>query len=242
MIRKNSVFNQKILLKGLFQYRERVMDMIDEFINAAKEGLTEDIEKMLKEHPELLHAVKDNGESPLLAALYHGKQTVVQQLLAYGAAISLHEACALGDVDTVKYLVLEESAPISEYSFDGWTPLHLASFFGGYEAALFLIEQGADVNAISSNNLKNRPIHAATAGRKFPLVELLLMHQADPNLKQDGGWTPLIQAVHNFDKDMVKLLLSHGADSSISNDKGHTAIDVAAEKEYEDILELLERK
>lgn len=216
--------------------------MIDEFINAAKEGLTEDIERMLKEHPELLHAVRDNGESPLIAALYHGKQTVVQQLLAFGAAISLHEACALGDVDTVKYLILEESAPISEYSFDGWTPLHLAAFFGGYETAQFLIEQGADVNAISSNKLNNRPIHAATAGRKFALVELLLEHQADPNVKQDGGWTPLIQAVHNFDKDMIQLLLDHGAVPELTNDKGQTAIQIAEEKEYEDIIELLKSK
>lgn len=222
--------------------KESRMVMIDELINAAKEGLTEDIEKILQAHPNLLHAIRDNGESPLIAALYHGKQTVVQQLLGFGVAISLHEAAALGDTDTVKYLVLEEKAPMNEYSYDGWTPLHLASFFGGYETAQFLIEQGADVNAVSLNKQNNTPIHAATAGRKYPLVKLLLEHQSDPNVKQNGGWTPLIQAVHNFDKAMIELLLNHGANPHLTNETGQTAINIAVEKEYEDIVELLESK
>lgn len=215
--------------------------MIDTFINAAKEGLTEDIEQLLKEQPDLLHATRENGESPLLAALYHGKQNVVQQLLSFGVAISIHEAAAIGDMETVEFLLKEHKVSISEHSFDGWTPLHLASFFGNYEMSKFLIEQGADVNARSLNKLTNMPIHAAVAGRKYPLVQLLLENKADPNVQQQDGWTPLHQSVSNFDIQMTELLLNNGANVRISLENGRTPLDIAEEKEFEDILTLLKQ-
>lgn len=216
--------------------------MIEEFINAAQEGDTEEMDRMLKDDPKLLYAMKDNGETPVMAALYHGKQNVIQYLLEFGIPITLHEAVALGDVETMLYLINEEKVSIMDYSYDGWTPLHLAAFFGGYEIAEILIQRGADVNAISDNKLASRPIHAATAGRKYPIVELLLKHQADPNLQQEGGWTPLHQAVQNYDDDMIRLLLDHGADPKIAREDGYTAMRIAEELEYEEIVKQLRQE
>lgn len=209
--------------------------MIDQFIEAAKEGLTEDIEQLLKQDPELLQGMRENGETPLIVALYHGKQAVVQQLISYGVAISAHEAAAIGELETLQFLLNEKPSLISECSYDGWTPLHLSAFFGSYETAEFLIQQGANVNAISTNNNQNYPLHAAAAGRKYPLVKLLLEHGANVNAQQMGGWTALHQAVENYDIEMVNLLLAFGADREIVQDNGETPIHIAEKKEYEEI-------
>ncbi len=209
--------------------------MIDQFIEAAKEGLTEDIEQMLKQDPALLQGMRENGETPLIVALYHGKQAVVQQLISYGVAISAHEAAAIGELETLQFLLNERPSLISEYSFDGWTPLHLSAFFGSYETAEFLIQQGANVNAISTNNTQNHPLHAAAAGRKYHVMKLLLEHGAHANAQQIDGWTALHQAVENYDVEMVNLLLEFGANGEIARDNGETPIHVAQKKEYEEI-------
>lgn len=216
--------------------------MIDEYFEAVKTGQIQDVENMLKDNPDLLQSVRANGETPLMVALYHGKTNIVQQLLSYGVAISFHEAAAIGDVDTMEFLLDEHHVPINDFSFDGWTPLHLSAFFGHFETAKYLINHGADVNAKSTNSSANMPIHAAVAGRKFPLVQLLLEHQADPNVKQEGGWTPLHQAVQQFDKSMVELLLDHGADPNIQRDNGQTPLTIAEERDYEEIAVLLKNK
>lgn len=213
--------------------------MIDDLIKAAEEGSTEQIEQFLQAEPELLHAIKETGETPMMAAIYHGKQLVVQQLLTYGVALSIFEAAAIGEVEVVRYL-LSEGAGVNDYSYDGWTPLHLASFFGMYDAAVCLIEHGADVNAISENSQRNRPIHAAAAGRKYPLVKLLLDHGADPNAQQAEGWTPLLLAVNNFDEEMTSLLLDSGADTEIANKAGLTPLSLAKERQFERIAQQLE--
>lgn len=212
---------------------------VAQFINAVKEGLTEDVERMLQEQPDLLHVIDADGETPLMAAVYYGKQHIVQQLLTYGVAVSLHEAVAIGDLEAVEYLVLEASVSPTSYSYDGWTPLHLAAFFGHLEVAQFLLTQEVDVNMLSTNPQNNAPIHAATAGRKLPLVQLLLEHGANPNLKQSKGWTPLLQAVHNFDLTLCDLLLEHGADATIANDDGVTALAYAEQQGYDDLVQRL---
>lgn len=213
--------------------------MIEQFIYAVKEGLSEHIEQMLRDDPELINAITANGETPLMTAIYYGKRDIVQQLLTYGVPVSLHEAVALGDVETMMYLI-GEGATVHEMSYDGWTPLHLASFFGSYEAALLLIERGADVNAVSTNNQRNMPIHAAAAGRKYQLVKLLLEHGAEVNARQADGWTPLLLAVNNYDFEMSKLLVSYKADANIANTSGQTPLNLAKDKHYDNILLMLE--
>jgi ankyrin repeat protein len=73
----------------------------------------------------------------------------------------------------------------------GFTPLHCAAGHGFYEEApeivALLIQHGADVNA-RSTELGFVPLHEATGSR---VIELLLIHGADPSITNNRGLTPL---------------------------------------------------
>lgn len=214
--------------------------MIEQLMEAARSGDTDTLQMLLEKHPDQVNARMPSGEGPLIAALYYGKQRAVQCLLDLGVSVTIHEAAALGDDETIAYMLDLEPRLISEISFDGWTPLHLACFFGGYEAAQLLIDRGADIHVRSTNNMANTPLHAAAASKRTALVLLLLERGADPNAQQRGGWTALHQAVNNYDSGMAELLLKFGADPLIVEDGGHTAAQLAAHKGYSEIAALLD--
>ncbi len=75
------------------------------------------------------------------------------------------------------------------------------------------MNRGANVDARSTNAMKNTPLHAAVAGRKADAMsQCLLERGADVNARQHGGWTALQGAAQAGDREIVKLLLANGAD------------------------------
>ena len=81
-----------------------------------------------------------------------------------GAALTIFEASAAGEVERVERL-LSQSEPSGGYSGDGWTPLHLAAFFGHARIIELLLAHRADVTARSRNSNGNTALHAALAGQ-----------------------------------------------------------------------------
>ena len=131
-----------------------------------------------------------------MAALYRGRHDVVAALIDAGAEVDVFAASATGRVDDLRSL-LSADGPAGRYSYDGWTPLHLASFFGQLEAARLLLGAGAEVNAVSHNSLTNTSLHAATAGKHSDVALLLLDHGATTDAVDAGGYTPQQIATQN---------------------------------------------
>ena len=153
----------------------------------------------------------------------------------------LADAAEAGDAPLVHQLLHRDAAAIDLPRQDGWTPLHLAAFYGRLEVAELLVSHGADVNVMSTNAMANRPLHAAVAGRHLPVVELLLGHGADASASQHGGWTPLQGAAQHGDLAIVAALLSHGADPAARSDDGRNASDLALAGGHSEVVELLSR-
>jgi ankyrin repeat protein len=166
---------------------------------------SDDFAELLREHPEFVSATDEHGVSALLLTLYHRRPEARDALLAAGAPVGPLEAAALGDVEKLA------GADLSVRGGDGFTPLHLAAFFGGAEAVKAILATGADPDADADNTFKVRPIHSAVAVRDHASAQALLEAGADPNVEQQGGYTPLDAALQHEDTEMEALLRRHGA-------------------------------
>ena len=182
---------------------------------AAGEG--DRLRTLLEAHPDLVNARNDSGDSLLLTAAYTGRKELFELLLEKGAGVNVFEASALGLSDRVGEFLGADPSLANAYSHDGWTPLHLASFFGRKEVASVLLAHGADVNARSRSTRfakENTPLHAAAANKQVALAELLLAHGADVNAKDGSGFTPLALAANGKNDLLVVILLEKGAQVS----------------------------
>jgi uncharacterized protein len=206
--------------------------MPNELFDAIEQGDQRRAFELLDRSPELAAQRDDSGLSALLFALYHGREEVARAVRAVKAGLDVHEAAAIGDVDRLRVLLQEDPALVSAWSADGFTPLHYAAFFGRRDAALLLVEHGADLEAPARNEQfapHARPLHSAAAAGQHDLVALLLDAGADPNARQHGGYTPLLEAAQRGDAELAELLLDSGANPSAKLEDGRSAEQLARE-------------
>src|SRR5262245_37312444 len=211
------------------------------FIDAIKAGEYERVKAMVSADPTLIDARGRTGESAILTAVYYRQKEIVNLLVARGASLSLFEAAAAGEVERAERLVDADPSTVNAYSADGWTPLHLAAFFGHAKIAELLLNSAADVAARSRNANGNTPLHAALAGNHKMVAGLLIGHGADVNASDKEGWRPLHLAAHSNNVDAIKALIAQGADVAAQNGAGLTPLSLAQEKNHREAAALLRR-
>jgi uncharacterized protein len=210
-------------------------------IDAIKAGEFERVKAMVSADPALIDARSRTGDSAILTAVYHRQKEIVNLLVARGAAMTVGEASAAGEIERVEHLVGADPASVRSYSADGWTPLHLAAFFGHAKVVEFLIARGAEVSAASRNATGNSPLHAALAGNHQFVAGLIVGAGGDVNAADRAGWRPLHIAAANNNLDGMKALIAQGADVSAANGDGQTALAIAQEKNQREAAALLRR-
>lgn len=204
-----------------------------EFFEMIKEGDTVKVEALLKHNPQLANARNEGGISALLFAVYYGKADIADVLLENGAMVDIFEACAVGARDKVIKLLALDPYLLNSYSHDGWTPLHMAVFFGHIDLVRFLLDAGADIDALSKNGQDLTPLHSALANPHHAKVSLLLIEKgADITLAQSEGYTPLHYAAANGTDDVVIHLLAMNANRSAKTKDGKTPLDLARERKH----------
>ena len=116
----------------------------------------------------------------------------------------LHRAAAEGDLQEMRRL-LDVGYQLDRFDDLGRAPLHYAVEGEHYKAAKWLIEQGAKVNANDEATIGETPL-ALAVQRDYPeMVELLLAHDADPDIT---GWmanTARMRASRRTDDDGKKI-------------------------------------
>jgi ankyrin repeat protein len=151
---------------------------------------------------------------PILGALYKGERDHAQELAAEAESLDAFEAAALGEAARLEELLREDPELARGWSTDGFTALHYAAFFGSAEAVRALVAAGADLEARSTNQEfapEATPLHSAVAAGRMDNAEVLLEAGANPNARQHGGFTPLMEAEQRGDLDLAELLIRHGA-------------------------------
>jgi uncharacterized protein len=215
---------------------------MDEIFKAIASGDLERVQTLVVRDPAVAAARDEQGLSAVTQAAYHGHADIVEALLASEPELDVFEASALGQTERVGQLVDHGPEFVSAFSPDGFTPLHLAAFFGHVEIVRSLIDRGADVEAVARNPMRVRPLHSAAATRQLAIARLLVEAGADVNQTQERGFTPLHAAAQNGDVELAQLLLERGADPELATEDGRRAADFAGEKRSEQVLALLENE
>src|SRR3954452_25156049 len=210
----------------------------DDVFALIEAGDADGVRGLLAEQPWLAAERDDEGVSPLLRARYRMDKGMVEAVRIHVERLNVFEAATFGDLDRLTELLAEDPALVDAMSGDGFTPLHLAAFFGQTDAVRLLLARGATADRNGTGWMTGTPLHAAASGSHAGVVRVLLEAGADPNNRQRHGYTPLHSAAANGDLASVELLLDAGADSAGANGAGQTAWALA---EQQDDLVIVER-
>ena len=214
--------------------------MEQDIFSAITAGDTNKVKDLIAQRPDVGHTRNQAGVSALMQARYENKLEIVALLRKAAGDLDVFEAAALGDNAKLCALLANDHDLAKAQSSDGFTPLHLACFFGQLETAKTLVQQGADTNAVSPGRIA--VIHSAAASRNAALVKLVLQAGANPNVQQQGGYTALHEAAMHNSVERAQALLDAGADRAIRSDNGLTAAEIAAHEGNKEVQEILNAK
>lgn len=154
-------------------------------------------------------------------------ETGAENLIDAGAEINsgaLQIAVTNGYLRTVKKLIAK-GANINAEDYNGATVLHTAVGINNRELIEFLLENGANPNAImgkdnSSYYYCNSPLMMAVERGEMDLIKLLLGKKADPNLTCQNGKNALRIALKNGKVEIFEVLVEAGADVKAIDESG----------------------
>lgn len=182
-----------------------------------------------------------NPMNALYEAVRSGDLAGARTIVDADPTLAIFAAAMQGDAARLDELLAGNRSLISAVSPDGWTPLHLAAFFGRLDATRALLNKGASPSARSTNPMNNLPLHAAVAGRHTNVARLLLDHGAPVDARQHGGWTALHAAALHGDCELAEILIGAGAQAGARADNNQCALDLALTKGQQAMVELLEK-
>ena len=145
-------------------------------------------------------------------------------------------ACKNGDNDTVQRLLIEEPN-LCHRALQAVRPLAVAIQRGHVSTVDLLLDHGASPNSRLSYQ---PPLTEAISYRQQAVARRLIERGADLELKTEGGYTALHEAVRANSSSLVTLLLAAGADvHANSSCQKDTPLTQAVECQYRDMVELL---
>lgn len=149
---------------------------------------------------------------------------------------SIFDIARSGTVSEVKDLMKQNPDIINQTNEGGFSPLILACYRGNVEVGEFLIDHVKDVNYKSK---EGTALAGLSVKYNKKLVEGLLKKNANPNIADDTGSTPLFWAVKLGNKELVELLLKYKADKTIKDSMGVTPFEYALKTDNKEIISLL---
>lgn len=154
---------------------------------------------------------------------------------------ALGAAAAAGEAPVLRTLLAANAELVNRLRTDGWTALHLASYYGHASCVHVLLANGAHTEVRSDNPARNMPLHAAIAGEcDAAVIDALLDAGADYNRAAGHGVTPLHLAAARGSREVADTLLERGADPRARMENESMPWHLADERGHADLARRLE--
>ncbi|KAL3885199.1 hypothetical protein ACJMK2_025290 [Sinanodonta woodiana] len=156
------------------------------------------------------------GWTALMYACYIGHDNIVKLLLEAGANVKIRNnkgetplmlAASCGN-ESVGYYLCRHEAELEARDKKGWTALFHSTYSGHQNMVRFLLEQGANMNAVEQSAGMTPFMEAAAEGHEI-IVQLFLQHGVNVNAKAYNGDTARSLALTNGDMKIVSLIDNH---------------------------------
>jgi len=198
-----------------------------------------------------------NNNMPIHLAASHGHIKVVEWLLSkdkdlinskgYHGQTPMHQAAASGQVEIMKCL---NGADIYARDDSDFSPMDNAVYCLKIDSIKFLKEKGFDwKDKKARNSVGQTPMFSAALGGSTEIIEYLVKLDADVNVRDNNGYTPIFIAVQasQFEScttghiERIECLAKLGADVNARDNKGRTPIFHAVTIGYIEDIECLKR-
>jgi ankyrin repeat protein len=182
------------------------------FLDAAQLGDLEKIKTLLNDNPDLVFS---EGSIALQVAVGKGFKEMAELLRQRG----VHDYRTHG---------VEDKTPET-------TSILEAAQKGNLKDVKHWISQNPKCVSVRENDyLAATPLHLAATRNYKEIVDVLLAHGAEVNVKDGNGWTPLHFAAERGYRDVVESLLNHGG-INCTNKQGRTPSQEAKNNGHHDL-------
>ncbi|PXW08573.1 MULTISPECIES: ankyrin repeat domain-containing protein [Chryseobacterium] len=171
---RNIILVLGLFLSSFISAQEKAKSIFD----VARSGTVAEVQELMKQNPDVINQVNENGFSPLILACYRGNTDVADFLIE--------------NVKDVNYKSREGTA--------------LAGLAIKYNKDLVehLLKKKADPNIADETGYT--PLFWAVKSGNKDLVEQLLKYKADKTKKDSMGMTPFEYALQTNNREIINLL------------------------------------
>ncbi|XP_034208199.1 protein ACCELERATED CELL DEATH 6-like [Prunus dulcis] len=207
---------------------------------AAEEGFDEIVKLINKKAVEKKPEVRDNGKSPLHAAVLGRRNNEILKIVSSMVEIflsskdekgrtPLHSAASIGYVEGVRFLLGRRISDSHQMDHGGNFPIHSASSKGHVKIVKELLRHCPDSKELKNSNGENI-LHVAARCGKDNLVKYFLKKgefRMLVNQKDRNGNTPLhLATMHHHPKVVYRLAWDTRTNLKLLNDRHMTALDI----------------
>lgn len=197
-----------------------------------------EIIKLLLEHNASLTNIENNKIFELLLiAVKNSDEDLVNYLIKNGVNINIEKTTPESSSQTVLFEI--------EIPYEKSYLQQLSSF----KFVQFLLNKGLEINAqdYEGNTVLHKVVKQGLRKEVEHYVKFLLSQQANPNIQNNSGETPLHIAAslfsdnENTKENNIRLLLDYGADFNLTNSENKTALKLAEDSLASSDIEIEEK-
>lgn len=135
--------------------------------------------------------------------------------------------------------MIERGFDINSYEYGATNhPLLKAARHGYMDMALYLLDQGANINVKDWKG--NSALSLAVWEGKIEMAKFLVTKGIDVDARNEHNWNALMQAIHQGHQELVEILIEKGSDvNAVDEEQGATPLILAAHFCLERIAKLL---